>query len=163
MNRISSVIDCPMCKRRLLQRSFRNIFGSRQNEAHSDDEAGLSSDFSPVDNDENLAPIEDNNIIDLTSNVAESTLNVLQSPPNAMQAKNVQKVRSVRVHLKLAKMDGADSAKIRRSNRALQPVQRLNYGMIKCCVCQKSFYRDISAIQYDDGAIICSFECCKSA
>lgn len=47
----------------------------------------------------------------------------------------------------------------RRSARFSKSVIRLNYGQIQCCVCKKSFRRDISAIQCDDGNTVCSAKC----
>lgn len=50
----------------------------------------------------------------------------------------------------------------RRSSRISKPVNRINYGLITCFVCKKTFRNDVSMMQ-NMGPVACSFNCFKKA
>lgn len=63
-----------------------------------------------------------------------------------------------RVRLRLDPPSQSDTMVMNRQKRISVPVARYNYGSVRCCVCHKPFYQDIS-IQHYSGNVICSFEC----
>lgn len=225
LNYICRLIDCPMCKRRLIQRTFRNIFGNEQsNDGSHGDKNVLGSNNNAQITEFNAGNIHvqstSNEVIDQMNIVSvveqnanqnendgeqpkESNAAMLKINVAAMSAKKKPSicVRPHRhVHLKLIKSidrqkfqhhsnaQNGDSSKqplilpskqtsipavapvedenevgIRRLNRIRQPVSHFNYGIIKCCICKKKICQDVSVTQCDDGAMICSINCCKQA
>lgn len=56
-----------------------------------------------------------------------------------------------------------EQRKVERPVRSVQQVVRLNYDIIKCCVCKKKIHVDNSTVHCDDGSILCSVKCFKNA
>lgn len=79
--------------------------------------------------------------------------------------KNKRLARAKSIHIdrniRLGQLKGTNcQVESRRSQRISVPVAHFNYGLVRCCVCKKSFRQDIP-IELYAGKIVCSFECAK--
>lgn len=83
-------------------------------------------------------------------------------PNAAISARRTRRAMSLdtgRVHLYEANPCGnLPAVQTRRSTRKRIPIERFNYGMVKCCVCKKTFHQPMPIAFYVND-LVCSFQC----
>lgn len=65
--------------------------------------------------------------------------------------------------LSLVASDQQHGGKVQRPIRNMQPVVRLSYDIVECCVCKKMVHIQDNSAHCADGNIICSTKCFKNA
>lgn len=133
---------------------------------NNEQQKGIASNDTTIQNKSNVVDFEQENSSDSVHHIdlnEASTSNASSSVKPArrlIRSKSV-KVTKNRVYLEENPPDSIDEyAPVRRSQRIPKPLHHINYGLVKCCICKKSFHQDISIGHYA-GDIVCSFECMR--
>lgn len=163
-------------------RIFRDVFGTS---ANSDENVGLLDDEAPISS--HCATNVSLAIASTSQSVDAKLIRPNPSGKENAPNKKVPKSMSPFVRLKLLKpksfngtaestaeniardplsvvvSDQQHGGKVQRPIRNVQPVTRLNYSIVECCVCQKTIHIQDNSAHCADGNIICSSKCFKNA
>lgn len=133
---------------------------------NNEQQKGIASNDTTIQNKSNVIGSQHENSSDSFDHVdlnEASTSNASSSVKPARRLIRSKSVNVTRNHVYLEENppDSIDEyAPVRRSQRIPKPLHHLNYGLVKCCICKKSFHQDISIGHYA-GDIVCSFECMR--